>query len=77
MTTQQNPSVTETPDNANLDERVRSRAALSVEERRGGSDDPLSQAAAILAESDERAIERDRFPLTTGEHRTSDEASEG
>lgn len=36
------------------DERVESRAELLPEEKAGGSDDPQAQAAAILAESDER-----------------------
>jgi hypothetical protein len=41
--------------NAEDDERIRSRAELLPEEvAAGGSDDPEAQAAAILEESDER-----------------------
>jgi hypothetical protein len=40
--------------------RVYERAELTVEERAVGSDDPLAQAAAILADSDERS----RLPRT-------------
>ena len=36
------------------DDRIESRAELLPEEQRAGSDDPEAQAAAILAESDER-----------------------
>jgi hypothetical protein len=42
--------MTETPDEA----RIESRAELLPEEQTAGSEDPTAQAAAILAESDER-----------------------
>jgi hypothetical protein len=42
------------------DERVEQRAAeLLPEEAAAGSDDPEAQAEAILAESDERQVDRD------------------
>ncbi len=42
------------------DRRVRTRSSLTVEESAVGSDDPVAQAAAILAESDARgAVSRD------------------
>jgi hypothetical protein len=48
-----------TPD----DERVEQRAAeLLPEETTVGSDDPEAQAEAILAESDERQLDRDAAP---------------
>lgn len=49
-----------TPDDTNPDDpnehdsRVDERALLLPEERAAGSDDPEAQAAAILADSDER-----------------------
>lgn len=44
-----------TPDHTNEhDSRVDERALLLPEERAAGSDDPEAQAAAILADSDER-----------------------
>lgn len=52
---------------------VQTRAELTAEEKTAGSDDPEAQAAAILAESDERARDRERAPTTAGERRTSDE----
>ena len=39
----------------NLDPRIAERAELTADERAVGSDNPVAQAAAILAESDERA----------------------
>jgi hypothetical protein len=59
------------------DQLVGARAELLPEERAAGSDDPEAQAAAILAESDERtdtrgAAAEDRVV----EHRTSDEVTE-
>ena len=35
--------------------RIQDRAGLTVDEWAAGSDDPVAQATAILAESDERA----------------------
>jgi hypothetical protein len=55
------------------EERVSSRADLNPEEREAGSDDPRAQAEAILADSDARERDRDRFPMTAGERRTSEE----
>jgi hypothetical protein len=42
--------MSESPD----DDRIETRAELLPEEQEAGSDDPEAQAAAILAESDER-----------------------
>jgi hypothetical protein len=58
------------------DERIASRAELLPEEELAGSDDPEAQAAAILAESDERTDDRSAAPSSTVEHRTSDETVE-
>lgn len=55
------------------DERVSRRATLRAEERAAGSDDPEAQAEAILAESDERAADRDAAPGSTVEHRRSED----
>ncbi|HEX8802607.1 MAG TPA: hypothetical protein VF743_00400 [Acidimicrobiales bacterium] len=57
------------------DERVATRAELLAEERAAGSDDPEAQAAAILAESDERTASRTAAPGTHREHRTSTDAT--
>jgi hypothetical protein len=58
------------------DDRVKSRADhLLPEEREAGSDDPEAQAAAILAESDEREHAPDAAPDTTLERRTSEQAA--
>ena len=38
-----------------VDPRISERAELSADERAVGSDNPVAQAAAILADSDERA----------------------
>jgi hypothetical protein len=62
----------ETPDQ----DRVASRASLLPEEQEAGSDDPDAQAEAILAESDERSMDRDAAPSTHLEHRTSDEVTD-
>lgn len=51
---------------------VQTRAGLTAEEKAAGSDDPEAQAAAILLESDERALDRERSPTTIGERRTSE-----
>jgi len=50
--------MSELPDPVN-DERVESRAQLLPEEETAGSDDPTAQAAAILADSDERTERRE------------------
>jgi hypothetical protein len=55
------------------EERITSRADLNPEEREAGSDDPRAQAAAILADSDAREHDRERFPMTAGERRKSEE----
>jgi formate dehydrogenase subunit gamma len=59
------------------EERVRHRADdLLPEERAAGSDDPEAQAAAILADSDERQCDREAAPDTVLEHRTSADATD-
>ena len=50
-------------------------AELLPEEEAAGSDDPEGQAEQILAESDERTLDRDAAPSTHLEHRTSDEVA--
>jgi formate dehydrogenase subunit gamma len=58
-------------------ERIRHRADdLLPEERAAGSDDPEAQAAAILADSDEREYDPDSAPDTVQEHRTSADATD-
>jgi len=58
-------------------ERVRHRAdELLPEERVAGSDDPQAQAAAILADSDEREYDPQAAPDTVLERRTSAEATD-
>ena len=58
-------------------ERVRHRAdELLPEELAAGSDDPQAQAAAMLADSDEREYDPDAAPDTVLEHRTSAEATD-
>jgi hypothetical protein len=54
--------VTEQPEERDTrdDERVEERAELLPEEQVAGSDDPEAQAAAILADSDERVAEPER-----------------
>ena len=46
--------MSETPEEQTERERIERRAELLPEEEAAGSDDPEAQAAAILAESDER-----------------------
>jgi hypothetical protein len=58
------------------DERIASRAELLPEEEQAGSDDPTAQAAAILAESDERTEDRDAPAGPPVEHRTSEDTVE-
>jgi hypothetical protein len=60
------------------DERTEERAdELLPEELAAGSDDPRSQAAAILADSDARAAGTDEgADALSVEHRTSDETVE-
>jgi len=56
------------------DDRTDRRAAdLLPEERVAGSDDPQAQAAAILADSDEREDRPNGAPDTFLERRSSDE----
>jgi hypothetical protein len=58
------------------DDRVARRAkALLPEEKVAGTADPDAQAEQILAESDERQLDREAAPDTTLERRTSDEAT--
>jgi formate dehydrogenase subunit gamma len=58
-------------------ERVRHRAhELLPEERAAGSEDPEAQAAAVLADSDERENDPAAAPDTVMEHRTSAEATD-
>jgi hypothetical protein len=56
-------------------ERVVGRSRLLPEEERAGSDDPKAQAAAILAEGDERTEDREAAPGSRVEHRTSEEST--
>jgi hypothetical protein len=68
--------MTGTPEGPQDDRRVAERAAeLLPEEQAVGSDDPEAQAEQILAESDERTMDRDAAPSTHLEHRTSDEVA--
>ncbi|WP_306212293.1 hypothetical protein [Actinoplanes sp. RD1] len=56
------------------DDRVQQRAAdLLPEEAATGTADPTAQAAAILAESDEREDAPGAAPGTFLEHRTADQ----
>jgi hypothetical protein len=58
-------------------ERVHTRARdLLPEERAAGSDDPEAQAAAVLADSDEREHVPDAAPDTILERRTSGESAD-
>jgi hypothetical protein len=53
---------------------VASRAdAPPAEEQRAGSDDPVTQAEQVLAESDARALDREG---TSREHRASEDTVE-
>ena len=57
--------------------RVRERARdLLPEERAAGSADPQAQAAAVLADSDEREHVPDAAPDTVLERRTSADAAD-
>ena len=59
------------------DDRVAARAKdAPPEEQRVGSDDPDAQAAALLADSDLRSLDRTAAPGTRVEHRTSEETTE-
>jgi formate dehydrogenase subunit gamma len=59
------------------EQRVRHRADdLLPEERAAGSDDPEAQAAAILADSDEREYDQEAAPDTVLERRTSADATD-
>lgn len=57
------------------EENVETRAQLLPEEQSvGGSDDPEGQAAAILAESEERTIHADPDDAQGGHRQSSDTA---
>jgi hypothetical protein len=59
------------------DDRTDRRAAdLLPEERAAGSDDPQAQAAAILADSDDREDRPNAAPDTFLERRSSEETVE-
>jgi hypothetical protein len=51
------PEVPDRPDVTADDERVQQRQELTAEEQAAGSDDPVAQAQAILAESEERTLD--------------------
>ena len=68
MTSSQDPTP-EARDNV-TEHNVETRADLLPEERAAGSVDPEAQAAAILAESEERTLHPD---ADEGGHRTSEE----
>jgi hypothetical protein len=59
---------------SHLDRRVRGRSELTVTEWAAGSDDPLAQAGAIIADSDART----ELPRSTPgvEHRRSEDTVE-
>lgn len=57
------------------DERVAARSELLPEEESAGSDDPAGQAEAILADSDERTLSRERSAGEVVEHRTSEDVT--
>lgn len=59
-----------------VEERVAGRSELLPEEKRAGSDDPVEQADAILADSDARQADRTAAPGSIVEHRTSDEVTD-
>lgn len=70
------PAGTGTSEGMDGDPRVRARAAHPLpEEETAGSADTVSQAEAIIADSDERQAGRDAVPGTVLERRTSDEAT--
>jgi hypothetical protein len=52
---------------------VETRAELLPEEAKAGSDDPEAQAAAVLADSEARSLDRDAAPGTVVEHRKSED----
>ena len=56
------------------DQRVTERAELLPEEQEAGSEDPEDQAAAILAESEERTIRTDPDDAQGGHRQSSDTA---
>ncbi|HEX9993411.1 MAG TPA: hypothetical protein VGB14_10825 [Acidimicrobiales bacterium] len=59
------------------DERIAGRSNLLPEEDAVGSEDPEGQAEAILAESDERVLERDvAHGNQVVEHRRSEDVVE-
>ncbi len=57
-------------------DRSASRSDLLPEERAAGSDDPDSQAAAILEDSETRQEDRDAAPDAVVEHRRSEDTVE-
>ena len=59
------------------DDRTDQRAADLLPEERsaGGSGDPRAQAAAILAESDEREADLEAAPSSFLEHRTAEQVA--
>jgi hypothetical protein len=58
-------------------DRVESRADAPLpEEQRAGSDDPIAQAAGILADSEARTLDRSAAPGSIVEQRTSEETVE-
>jgi hypothetical protein len=58
-------------------DRVKARAeALLPEELEVGTDDPIAQAGAILAESDAREVDRVDPPGQPVEHRRSEDTVE-
>lgn len=58
------------------DEQVAARADLLPEEQAVGSEDPVGQAATILAESEQRIEDAVERREQVGEHRSSDETVE-
>ena len=52
---------------------VERRAELLPEEEKAGSDDPAAQAAAVLADSEARSLDRNAAPGTVVEHRKSED----
>jgi hypothetical protein len=65
--------MTATGDDGRTDERA---DHLLPEEATAGSDDPAAQAAAVLADSDERQAARDDGSAGDVERRTSTETTE-
>jgi hypothetical protein len=61
--------VTDQPD----PKAVETRAELLPEEEQAGSDDPEAQAAAVLADSEARSLDRNAAPGSVVEHRTSED----